>query len=295
MGMLAINLYCMCAAHCGVPLPGLVDEIRRFYDSMVAYKQHTVLAIFGPMAQGLANCAGQADDPTVLTGEFLNQDEAIRLSIENNNKTALTAIMMTLTEVLFYLDELEAAEARSEMARGAETSLRTALPVCLYHQMTVMVAMGQCRRDSSSQEHGVRYRRKRRLRFRRARRSWKELDRLAKNAPHTCLNKSYLVGAEIAFSKGHGGRGRGGRGRFWLDKAFSSYRVSISIAKKEGYLQDEAMACEGLAEALLSVGRIDEATSLYQRARDCYDQWGCPFKVERLDKRLSKYNTIILP
>ncbi|MBP0018571.1 MAG: AAA family ATPase [Cyanobacteria bacterium SBLK] len=109
---------------------------------------------------------------------------------------------------------------------------------------------------------------------------WQELDELkqvlhtwSQNFPYSFLHKYQLVSAEIARI----------RGDFW--NAMELYDLAIANAKKNGYIQEEALANELAAKSYLNWSKEKIARTYLIDAYYCYAQWGAKAKTDDLERR----------
>ncbi|MCW5313645.1 AAA family ATPase [Nostoc sp. KVJ3] len=101
----------------------------------------------------------------------------------------------------------------------------------------------------------------------------KKLKKWAHHAPMNHQHKFYLVVAE--------------RQRILLqkNKAMEFYDRAISLAKKNGYIQEEALSNELAAKFYLDWGKEKIAQTYMQEAYYCYARWGAKAITEDLEKR----------
>ena len=95
------------------------------------------------------------------------------------------------------------------------------------------------------------------------------------------MNKVLLVEADLEVLKGN------------FDIAESKYRQSIVFAEHEGFLPEQALACEKLARMLLvhnSSGNYAKAESYLIQARSLYKTYGAVILVERITNQLESLN-----
>jgi predicted ATPase/signal transduction histidine kinase len=97
--------------------------------------------------------------------------------------------------------------------------------------------------------------------------------KLAGNSPHTYEHKRLLVEAEVMAMAGH---------EF---EALQLYERAIRLAGENGFLQDEAIACELAAEFCERSGLDRMARDYWRQARNGYARWGAMAKVAQLDER----------
>lgn len=102
-----------------------------------------------------------------------------------------------------------------------------------------------------------------------------ELKRLADSAPMNFLHKFHLVEAERMRLAGDG------------MAALDHYDKAISLARENGYVQEEALANELAAKFCLEKGKEGFARLYMVKARNCYESWGALRKVRDLEERCS--------
>jgi predicted ATPase/signal transduction histidine kinase len=95
----------------------------------------------------------------------------------------------------------------------------------------------------------------------------------AENCAENFANRKALVGAEISRLEGKDA------------EAQILYEQAVRLARKHGFLQNEAIANE-LAGKFYAARGLDTIADAYLRnARDCYERWGALSKVRALDAR----------
>jgi signal transduction histidine kinase len=100
----------------------------------------------------------------------------------------------------------------------------------------------------------------------------RQLSRWGENCPETFENRVALVGAEIARLEGRE-----------LD-AERLYEQAIQSARKNGFVQNEALANELAAQFYAARGFEKIANAYLRDARYCYLRWGADGKVRQLDQ-----------
>ena len=101
---------------------------------------------------------------------------------------------------------------------------------------------------------------------------YKQLQIWAEHCPENFENRVALVGAELARLEGRE-----------LD-AERLYEQAISSARANGFVHNEALACETAARCYAGRGFEDIAEMYLLRARDGYRRWGADAKVRQLDR-----------
>ena len=101
----------------------------------------------------------------------------------------------------------------------------------------------------------------------------KQLQTWAENCPENFENRAALVGAEIARVEGRD-----------LD-AGRLYEQAVLSARANGFVHNEALACETAARFYTARGFEDIAEMYLLKARDGYLRWGADGKVRQLEAR----------
>jgi PAS domain S-box-containing protein len=100
-----------------------------------------------------------------------------------------------------------------------------------------------------------------------------QLREWAENNPPTFADKHALVSAEIARLEGRD------------SDAMRLYEQVITLARENGFVQNEALAHEVAARFYAERGAETVAHASLRSARNCYDRWGAHGKVRQLDAR----------
>jgi PAS domain S-box-containing protein len=101
----------------------------------------------------------------------------------------------------------------------------------------------------------------------------KKLESWAKHSPKNYRNRRALVLAEIARIDGR------------ESDAMRLYEEAIRSARKNGFLQNEAIASEAAGDFYLVAGLETNGYAHLRRARACFALWGAEGKVRQLDER----------
>ena len=94
----------------------------------------------------------------------------------------------------------------------------------------------------------------------------------SRKCPANFLNKQALLEAELAALHGK------------IGTALSLFNKSIKAATKEGFVHEEGLAYERLAQYHCFLGNSLTATPFFERARDAYKRWGANTLVDRMEE-----------
>ena len=212
-----------------------------------------------PLWQMIHNFMGKAyDDPTVLTGDIMEQDYAIQYARENN-KTLLIWTHFYRMLLCYMLGDFESAEVHSSVCRVAESNPFGTSDRVLFVFYDGLVALSQ---------------KKSRARLKIAKNSIKTFKNWAKHSPENFLGKLYLLEAELAAKTGE------------VDRAHSKYTSAISLSREGGYEMQHALANERAGKFFLDLGEDGLARPYLNDALNVYSKWGGIMKVDHLKQEL---------
>ncbi|WP_308189105.1 GAF domain-containing protein [Nostoc mirabile] len=228
------------------------------------FKQEKPYTYINTFRQAIKNLLGESTNPSKLSGSVYDAKTIRTLQEQAGDRTGLS-FSYANELILCYLFE-NYAEA-SEAAINAITYLdgvtsAAVVPIvyfydalaklALYPQSTVIEQKQIIKKVSSHQ---------------------KKLKKWAHHAPMNHQHKFYLIEAERH------------RVLQQKNKAIELYDRSISLAKENGYIQEEAIANELAAKLYLELGKEKVAQAYMQEAYYCYAKWGAKAKTDDLEKR----------
>ena len=165
-----------------------------------------------------------------------------------------------------YMNQLDFAQQLLSCLRDHKAMLKSLLPISqalqLFVEGMIAAALGRKNKDKRM--------------FRKARRRLRELRKLKFYNSCNYSNKVSLIRAELEASAGR------------QHTALSLYDEAIELAEKEGFIHEQALACEKAGRVLLEWDRKPEGLEYLAQARDLYEEWGATAKLSQLS-RLLKY------
>jgi len=105
----------------------------------------------------------------------------------------------------------------------------------------------------------------------RARMAIKKLKKYSEISPDNCVNKYFLVEAELAALNGEK-----------YESIVEKYNRSIDTAAGEGFVHEQALACERVSYFMRSRGNDHEATKYFEKAIVLYRDWGANGKISHM-------------
>ncbi|MBR8834806.1 MAG: EAL domain-containing protein [Stigonema ocellatum SAG 48.90 = DSM 106950] len=214
--------------------------------------------------QMVANLMGESRSKFELNGEHFNETEMAVTLTTVGNQAALSSLYLAKTNLLYLYKEYAQAIENAEIAERYIGSVTGTINVCEHSFYYMLALLGQY--PHATVEEQRQYLQTVELRQ-------QQMAKLALAAPMNFLHKYDLVEAEKAKVLGQ------------HDQAMEYYDRAIQNARKQGYLQEEALAAELAAEFYFARGRERVARDYLTDAYYGYLHWGATAKVQDLLER----------
>lgn len=265
------------------PLPHLEQELGAWLKELVGYGQRASLSLMQPLHQMILNLMGTKpgtpSNPCILTGTVMNQEKLLQFGHESN-QILVWWIHFCIMFLEYTFGNYESAERHSHQCRAIlehSCSGMDAAMVLFVESMTLL-AMAQGRggrqtqipQDHSPKRQQQQLQQQQQPYLRRAKRHLQKLRRWAWHAPENYLGKQLLLEAECAVVQNQ------------PLKAVSKYRSAILDCRDAGFLWQEALANERLADYYVERNAIDKAKQYHDEAVRVYTRWGALAKVRQL-------------
>lgn len=218
-----------------------------------------------PYSEGQGCNALQNEDfcPWILKGHYFNEEEALNHYKAVNDRTIIFNSYFNKMIISYiygqYHEALGNLEAAEEYIDGAIGTY--CIPV--YHFYSALIRLELL----SSSEGMSRISQKRKIIY-----CLREVKSYYRDAPQNNANKYFLIKAERARIDG----------RIYQAEAY--YQESISKARENGFIQEEALANELAAKYFYSLGKNENAGNFARDAIYCYSKWGCISKTKQLQE-----------
>ncbi|MBU7584620.1 MAG: AAA family ATPase [Nostoc sp. TH1S01] len=260
--------YCFYAFCCGQSLITLEQETRAYCNGLMQLNQLTTANYCRIYWQAGLNLLNLTENPTLLSGEALQEDEFVSLLRSANDSYGLYIFSLYKLMLCFLFAEIAAAEnyateVRRYFMAGAGLASE---PVFYFYDS--LLALAQLNETSPALE--------------RVTENQTKLQYWAHYAPMNHQHKVDLIEAEKQRVLG----------KFY--EAGDFYDRAISGAKANGYIQEEALANELAAKFYLNWGKEKIAAGYLQEAYYCYARWGAKAKINELENRYPQLLHLIL-
>ncbi|MDJ0765003.1 MAG: AAA family ATPase [Myxococcota bacterium] len=233
-----------------------IEKDARKYSSLIEQTgQENVYRMIIITWQLVLNLQGKSDNPTVLTGEAMDEEERLLSNQQANDITALSNLY-NCKLILNFLFE----EHSIDIADQAEKHLEGSLSTGHYPLFSFFDSMTQLALYDSLDDNIKRKSVKRILKHRKDLTKW--------GFEEDCI----LIDAELARINGKDAA------------AANYYETAITAFEKRRYHYKAAIASELAAKFHLSKGSVRLASLFMRDARKAYQHWGAKAKVDHLNE-----------
>ncbi|WP_293158693.1 ATP-binding sensor histidine kinase [Okeania sp. SIO2C9] len=264
--------FCGYSLSCGYPLETLVEETRTYCRGLEQINQIFTANYTRIYWQAMLNLLAQAENPTVLSGEALQESEALLQWQAANDVTGLSYFHTWKLMLCYLFGDIESALIQIDTCRQYTLGTTGTIYVPALHFYAALSTLAglqpalenvaeviqQVEADLASLQHWADY------------------------APMNHQHKVNLVEAEKCRVLGQ------------KLEAIEFYDKAIAGAKENEFIQEEAIANELFAKFYLDWGREKEAAVYMQQAYYCYAQWGAKAKTDDLEKNYPQLLSPIL-
>ncbi|MBW4680444.1 MAG: AAA family ATPase [Microcoleus vaginatus WJT46-NPBG5] len=259
-----LNNYCFNLFFTGERLDVVEQEQGQYLDLAVKLKQEYSINFNQILRQLTLNLQGLSEDKVQLIGESFNEAKSLPIIRSNNNGTLLLLIYLAKTILLYLFKEPEKAVASAELAAEHLACVNGMLYSAghnFYYSLALLAFYPKALKIEQQQY------------MKQVEANQEQMQQWAAHAPCNFAHKYELVEAEKARVLGD------------IAQAILHYEQAITAARKEGYIQEEALACELAGEFHLARAQENMARFYLTEAYYGYIHWGATAKVKDLEER----------
>ncbi|WP_330220748.1 trifunctional serine/threonine-protein kinase/ATP-binding protein/sensor histidine kinase [[Phormidium ambiguum] IAM M-71] len=267
------GFYCSYLFLSGEPLEFVIQKQSQYIDLLVQYKQEYQVNQVKIWAQVVLNFQGESENAIALSGKQFSEETMLPQLIESEN--GLVLFPAYLAKALLYYSFKHYAECWESVCAAekyvAAASGSVYIPVHNFYASLSLLALSRTASAKKQQKY-----------LQKVAKYQKKMQQWAKNSPQNYLHKYELVEAEKARILGQN------------YKAAEYYDRAIKGAREQGYLQEEALACELAAEFYFHQEREKVAQIYLTDAYYGYTRWGAKAKVSYLELRYPEFFSQLL-
>ncbi|HID99097.1 MAG TPA: GAF domain-containing protein [Thiotrichaceae bacterium] len=252
--------YCTYPFLMGEPLEAVEQKYEPYTEMLHQFKYDHAFNYISLWRELVSQLRSKTTD-NQLQGQYFNEVETLPLFIETQNSTSLFAFYTAKAILLyFYKDKVGAvknAKLAVQYVEGGTGMITVAHN--FYYSLALLAQSYQAKEEQEA--------------LRQVAANQDKMKTWAYHAPMNFQHKYDLVEAEKARVLGQ------------VVETMIFYEQSITGAKNNGYIQEEALAYELAAEFYLKQGMPEFANLYLKNAHYGYQQWGAVAKVKDLEAR----------
>ncbi|MEH1942071.1 MAG: ATP-binding protein, partial [Nostoc sp.] len=248
----------------GQNLTQLESDVAGYCEALKHFKQNLSLTYSQLIRQVLLNLMGDADNVLVLNGTAYNEQHQLPLHEAAGDRTGLALLGINKLVVSYLFLDFEQAVEQARQARQYLDAVLGFVYVPIFHFYESLAQLAWFERLSTPEQQQAKEC---------IAANQEKLKYWAIHAPMNFLHKFHLVEAERERVQGN------------KAEAIDLYDRAITEAKKNHYIQEEALANELAAKFYLDWGKQRIAQEYITQAYYGYARWGAKAKVADLERR----------
>ncbi|MEH2061160.1 MAG: AAA family ATPase [Nostoc sp.] len=248
----------------GQNLTQLESEVAGYCEALKHLQQNLTLTYSQLIRQILLNLMGDADNVLVLNGSAYNEQHQLPLHEAAGDRTGLALLGINKLVVSYLFSDFEQAVEQARQARQYLDAVLAFVYVPIFHFYESLAQLAWFEQLSTPEQQQAKEC---------IAANQEKLKYWATHAPMNFLHKFHLVEAERERVQGN------------KAEAIDLYDRAITEAKKNHYIQEEALANELAAKFYLDWGKQRIAQEYITQAYYGYARWGAKAKVADLERR----------
>ncbi|MEH2015610.1 ATP-binding sensor histidine kinase [Nostoc sp.] len=247
----------------GYELSELEQEMTAYSKVLSQINQQTQLNYNELYRQSIINLLGQTASPSLLLDEADKEQELLARYQQTDDKTGLWHFFLNKLILCYFFQEFEAALEYIEQAKYYVSAGKGMFNIPVFYFYASLTWLTILPKHPKSKQENI---------LQQVAANQKNMQKWTSHNPTNHLHKFYLVEAERHQVLGE-----------YLE-AMKNYDLAISLAKENGYIQEEGLSNELAAKFYLDWGKEKVAQAYMQEAYYCYAHWGAKAKTDDLTK-----------
>ena len=249
------------------PLCGNLDELQprlEQYASLLAESgQQQSLQYSRFVLQTMANLRGRSADPLRFNGHFYDEVEGLKELQQENHRTGICLHHFYKALLCYLLGEYKDAYRHSEAGMALQSSISGTYTTPWLQTLHALATLALLPNTSILQQPA---------RLKRVRQILRLLRKLNRHCPENHRHRVNLLQAELY------------RSQHQFSKAMDLYEQAIEHARQQGFVLEEALACELAGSFYLEWDKPGIARTYLQDAYARYADWGGRAKLEQMQQ-----------
>ncbi|MHC5757177.1 AAA family ATPase [Nostoc sp.] len=248
----------------GFELSNLELDIASYNAALTQAKQHSAQTYVSIMRQAAQNFRETQIQPDCLSGSIYDETVMISKHRQANELTVMAELYIYKLLLAYSFGDYKAAIAYIEEGEKYLLAVSGLIFVQIFHFYAALTYLAQFSTQPEIELSVI---------LAQVEIHQTTLHRCAQNTSTNHLHKWHLVEAEKQRVLGN------------KAEALENYDRAITLAKANGYIQEEALSNELVAKFYFDWGKERVAQAYMQEAYYCYARWGAKAKIEDLEKR----------
>jgi len=257
--------YCQHKFLLGHHLDDVRDSQKPYIALMGQLQQENVIHTIGIVGQTAANLAGESANPCRLIGDEFNEAEIIRVFQAANSEISLFMTYSYKAMLLYLFKEYDQSVANAEFAEIYTAScwgFMTLATHNFYYSLALLASYANQQHPEAQKQI-----------LKKIENNQNKMRNWAASAPENYQHKYELIAAEKARVLGNN------------LKAIAHYKAAIQGAAKYGYIQEEALINELIAEFYFAYNQVPIAEIYLIKSYYGYIRWGAKAKAQNLESK----------
>ena len=259
---------CYCPFFAGKELTELEQQTAIYRKATHQIRRETAATWLAMLQQTILNLRGQSENPSRLVGYLYDEEQALSQAIAVKDGTSIHYFYLNKLILCYLFGEYEQAAQTATLSEQYLSAATALVSVPPFHFYDSLIFLSLFTNASNSDKEAW---------LNRINANQEKMQKWAHHAPMNFLHKFQLVEAEKARVLGQ-----------WFE-AEELYEQAIQGAKKNEYLQEEALSYELAAKHYLARGREKFAQLYMKEAHYCYERWGAMAKFKDLETRYPSF------
>ncbi|QRK10602.1 AAA family ATPase [Archangium violaceum] len=253
---------CKYAYASGENLESLRVQFDQYAQEMKRHRQDIAYNSHASTHQAVINLVEPTEDPCELHGEACDEETMIPALRAANDRMALAHVYLNKQALAYTFGQFKRSVAAAEAAEQYLDSVLSQADVPRFYFYDSLARLALFR-EGNEQERAAT--------LRRVARGQKLMKKWAKYAPMNFQHKYLLVEAELLRLRGRAAEAR------------ELYDQSISLARDNGYVNEQALACEVASRFYLERQQVDISDHYLHQAHYSYELWGAKTKLRAME------------
>jgi signal transduction histidine kinase len=258
------STYCINRFHAGDELGALAEDMKQYGLLAARLRQQMVVNWHQIHQQTVANLRDGGPEPVRLKGEFYDEEQRVPGHQQTHDSSSLWLYHLCKTYLAFVFEDAPAAAMHAESASAYSQIGAESIYAAPWRWLNAMARLGVVRQAAPDEQARL---------LDIVEGALGELRRFSEHCPRSCEHKIAMIEAERARVLGR------------ADEARAGHERAVELARRSGYLHEEAMASELAGRFLLSQGEQREARLHLREAHMAWLRWGAVTKAKRLEQQ----------